>query len=263
MVEIVSSEGFRWTATFVVAIGSLVVAFAAWKTAQRATEVSLAMQEIAARVERREVRPHILIPEDAWSFQIREFSSNGRRSAEIKFSQLRNVGGGPATTLYAVLRVLYPKRMELPVQLKEENGHLHIFGGFDSTFVSFLPQDEITPISYTGHFPWPEVGNDDKTNAPIFLKVEIYFSDVEGRRIQTVYDLVAFPQIWKGSIGLQLTGPRTRVEDGRLIFEGDFQPKSEFDLAGAGIAYVRMESNDWTGKEINTSFWLREDEDQD
>lgn len=262
-VEIVSSEGFRWMVTFVVALGSMIVAIAALKTSHRATDVSLAMQDIASRVEKREVRPHILIPEDAWSFEIHEFSSNGRRQGKVTFSHLRNVGGGPATNLFAFLRVLYPKRMELPIQLKEENGHMHIFGGFDSTFVSFLPHNEITPITYRGNFPWPEVGGDDKNNSPIFLKVEIYFSDVEGRRYQTIYDLVAMPQIWRGSIGVQLTGPRVRVESGKLIFEGDFRPKSEFDLAGAGLAFVRMESNDWTGEKIDQNFLLNSDDDDD
>lgn len=259
-VEIVSSEGFRWVATFVVALGSMIVAIAAWKTSHRATEVSSAMQDIAKRVEQREVRPHILIPEDSWSFEIHEFESNGRRSAEVKFSNLRNVGGGPATNLYALLRVLYPKSMELPVQLTEEKGHMHIHGSFDSTFVSFLPNNEVTPIIFRGYFPWPEVGNDDKNNLPIFLKLEIYFSDVEGRRYQTKYDLVAMPQIWNNSIGVQLTGPRARVQDGKLIFQDGFKLASEFDLAGAGLSFLRMESNDWKGKKIDQNFLLRSDD---
>ena len=51
-----------------------------------------------------------------------------------------------------------------------------------------------------------------------------------------------------------------RVEDGKLIFEGGTRPESDFDLGGAGISYVRMESNDWTDQKIDQNFWLKSDE---
>lgn len=230
-----TTDDFRWFVTFVVAVGSLVVAYFSYRVSKNSVEISSEMKEIAERADLHAVRPYIIIPDDAWFFDVIEFSS-GNQQARIQFSAVHNAGQGPATRMFARLRVSYPS--DASEHFINNGINPFASGGFDGTVASYVPEKETASTSFTGFFTWPPPNPRMSNGGMVSVHIDIFSWDVEERRYKSTFTLFASHRAWN-CLGPQLTGPVARVENNQLIVEGLSHPPDQFSRETVGLCFAQ------------------------
>lgn len=231
-----TTDDVRWFVTFVVALGGLAVAYFSLRVSSNSVAISEDMKEIAERADRHSVRPYIIIPDDAWSFEVVEFD-NGNQQARLKFSKVQNAGLGPAIRMFARLRVSYVGHASK--HFADEGIEPFAAGSFETGVASYVPEKETVSIAFDSHFTWPPPEPNAVNGGVVFLYLDVYTFDVEERRYKTTYNLAAVHRAWN-CLGTQLTGPVARRENNRLIVEGLSHDPEALSKETAGICFSRV-----------------------